>query len=160
MRSMSMICILVFACLAHAEETKLPGKRIAIGPMSYSDIYPAVWFCPEDGSISPLTERSENPPKPKFRIWIEPRDPEMNLLPGTDEKEQRAFIVIGNGEDAYVKATKKDAKGGGPSSLPRGTLTKKKPVFIYKEKKKAWVCIVLELNTKNRTMAFMWRELK
>ncbi len=135
-----------------AGDTTLPGQRITIGPEDFSDIYPAVWFCPDDATISPVMQKSEKPPQPKFRIWIEPADPEMRTLPGN------AFVVIGNGEDAYRKATKETA-GEGESSLEKA-LTSKKPVFIYKEKEKAWAGMVLELDPKNGTMSFMWRELK
>ena len=47
----------------------LPGKKVVIGPDDFSEIYPAVWFCPDDATFTSLKKRSEKPPENKYRIW-------------------------------------------------------------------------------------------
>ncbi|NQT54175.1 hypothetical protein HQ576_19115 [bacterium] len=131
--------------------------KVTIGPESYSKIYQAVWFCPDDATIAPLKEKSEEPPLPKFSIWIEPGDPEMNYLPGK-RAAKGDFVMIGSGMAAFKRATR-NTPGKSKDKLRRAELSQKEPVFLYRERGKTWACIVLELDTTKKTMSFMWREL-
>ena len=145
-----LLISLLLAIEVFAEEATLPGKKVNITIKDYSDIYPAVWFSPNDGSISGLIDKSENPPKPKFKIWIEPQDPEINGI-GT-------FILLGHGEDAYNKATVK-TKGKSKHCLLGDDLLGEKPVFLFKDKQNTWVFIILSLNKKAKSILFVWRKL-
>ena len=85
----------------------LEGNTVTISPENFSDIYPAVWFCPDDATITGLKEKSEVPPHEKFRIWIEPSDPEFNIVPDKAKKGKKAFVYLGDGKQKYVKASLK-----------------------------------------------------
>lgn len=159
MKKILLISIFILAGFVNAEDKKLLGLKITIGPENYSDIYPAIWFCPEDGSISGLIEKSEKPPNPKFKIWIEPQDPEINGIPGNKDKNKGSFILIGNGKNVYNQATK-NVTGKTKKSLNGTDLNTKLPVFVYQDQDKIWAFIILTVDRKAKTMSFMWRELK
>ena len=135
------------------------GKRVTIGPEAFSEIYPAVWFSPEDATFVALKERSEKPPDAQHRIWIEPSDPEINTLPLDGGKRTRPFVVIGSGSATYRTAAR-DAEGKRESRLRGATLLKDKPVFLYTENDRVWVCMILAADKEKQTMSFLWRELK
>lgn len=137
---------------------ELPGKKVSIGPENYSDIYPAVWFCPDDATFVPLKERSEIPPEARYRIWIEPSDPEFNTTPIEGSKGISHFIEIGTGEKTYKNATG-STPGKKVKRLGSSNFEQDKPVFIYAEKKKKWAFIILSTDRKKQTITFMWRKL-
>ena len=72
---------------------------VTISPAQFSDIYPAVWFSPSTGEISPLLEESETPPAPHFEVWIEPGDPEFALSPDADGDPSAGLVYYGEGDD-------------------------------------------------------------
>ena len=76
-------------------------KKIRVDPSRFSDIYPAVWFSPSTGEISPIKEKSEKPPEEKYEIWIEPNDPEFAFLRGA--REGVGFALLGYGDDVFGK---------------------------------------------------------
>lgn len=148
--------LIAMLCFGGANDG-LKGKQVSIGPMNYLFSYPAVWFSPEDTSVTSIQGMSEKPPDPRYKIWIEPRDPEINIVSKSSLKA--SFMRLGHGKALYENATK-ESSGKSYQSLPRDFLIKKHPVFIYKEGKKAWVGIILKLNTEGKEMLFKWRQLK
>ena len=76
-----------------------------------------------------------------------------------EDKNKDSFILIGNGKEVYNQATK-NVTGKKQKSLNSTDLTTKLPVFVYKDHDRVWVCIILTVNRKAKTMSFMRRELK
>ena len=95
--SVFVACLVCVSGLAGAADAE---KVIVVDETRFSDIYPAVWFSPSTGEITPLKERSQNPPEEKYEIWIEPRDPEFGYNP--DKKPLGVgFAEVGKGQAAF-----------------------------------------------------------
>lgn len=78
------------------------GKSIVVDKSKFSDIYPAVWFSPSTGELSPLKDKSEKPPAEQYEIWIEPHDPEFAFIPnGTHEV---GFAALGGSSEVFTNA--------------------------------------------------------
>jgi hypothetical protein len=135
------------------------AKSIRITKESFSEIYPAVWFSPSDGSIAPLTERSEKPPKTKFKIWIEPSDPEIATLEQESAEEgNQGFQLIGHGETHFmnpVLPTQRDLV----SRVRAEDLEKPLAVLLYVEGKRSYVMFVESISTDRQELVFRWKAL-
>ena len=158
-KTLILLMLLSGMAMSLRSAEQLPGKQVRIGPKDFSKVYAAVWFCPEKADVIPITKREEVPDDPAYRIWIEPGDPEINVVPIEGEKKKGTFVHIGSGTNAYVHA-KKGMKGRAHRSLGGEELGAKQPVFIYREKDHEWVFMVVALDAKAQTLSMMWRVLK
>jgi hypothetical protein len=141
-----------------ADEPK--PRDITVDKSAFSDIYPAVWFSPSTGEITPLKERSEKPPEEKYEIWIEPNDPEFGYNP--DLKPQGVgFALLGKGEAIFsdpqipekprikLKITNLMQPSQGPENL----------VFFCQAKSCQCVIMVTAMDPKKQIIRFRWRLL-
>jgi len=81
-----------------------PLKTIEISKASY-DTYPAVWFSPSTGEITPTNDGGDHPGE-KYLYWIEPRDPEFEIPKKFDFKFRRnddkyGIKYIGDGQALF-----------------------------------------------------------
>ena len=158
MKRITVLATLLITSVAFAGE-ELPGEKVSISPALFPKIYPAVWFCPDDASVTSLKEKTEKPPEKRYRIWIEPSDPEIAPAPFEGTMKGKQFISVGVGEDAYRKANIA-TPGKELRKLGISEISKKKPVFIYREGQNRWALMVLEYDKKEEKITFMWRRLK
>ena len=158
MKALIPLAILGLLSSALCQEPAADHK-ITITPKDYSKVYPAVWFCPDDATIIAIQEKSEVPPQEKFRIWIEPSDPEFNVAPAKINKDKKAFVFLGEGKEVYDKASFND-KGEEHARLGQSQLMKKQPVFIYREKDRQWAFMVEKVSREKETMTFLWKRLQ
>jgi hypothetical protein len=144
------------ACLAALSLAADNGKTISVEPSMFSAVYPAVWFSPSTGEITPLKERSERPPAEQYEIWIEPGDPELRI-----RGEGVGFALIGKGKEAFRNPSI-------PDDLPlKGILTRlmeeaqatDQLVFFCKAKDSACVIMVTAMDSKEEVLQFTWRLL-
>lgn len=151
------LCSIAFIGAAQEE---MAHKAIRITKDSFSEIYPAVWFSPSDGTIAPLTEASEKPPKPIFKIWIEPSDPEIATLDRKAAKEgNQGFQLIGHGETHFKNPVPpKERKL--VSRIRTEDLEKPLAVFLYVEGKKSYVMLIESLSKDNQELTFQWKTLE
>ena len=89
----------IVGCIA-PQAVASPPTTITIDKRSFSDIYPAVWFDPNSGTVYKITEESEKPPVAGAVVWIEPGDPEFAVGQGVEE--QVGMCVIGYGEEVFA----------------------------------------------------------
>jgi len=142
-----------------ATQEGIDHKTIRITKDSFSKIYPAVWFSPSDGTIAPLTEKSENPPKPTFKIWIEPSDPEIATLDRKAAKEgNQGFQLIGHGETHFTNPVPPKEKKL-VSRIRAEDLEKPLAVFLYVEGKKSYVMFIESLSKDKQELTFQWKAL-
>lgn len=141
-------------------------KRILVNKTTFSDVYPAVWFSPSSGDISPLTENSETPPKKKYEIWIEPRDPEFAFGPGR-ERENVGFLLVGKGKNDFQSASIPDDAKLAKSKLAKRLSDLKKltaggklPVFYCKAANSECFIMITTLDTEKEMIGFRWRPLE
>ncbi len=155
----ALIALMTLGLLSSAlSQEAAAGKKVTITPKDFSEIYPAVWFCPDDATITSLKEKSEKPPHEKFRIWIEPSDPEFNVTPAKADKNKKAFVYLGEGKVVFEKASFGD-KGEEHVRLGRSELMKDQPVFIYREGDKQWAFMIEKVDREKETLSFVWRQL-
>lgn len=153
-----LVLLLSIECIGAVEEEGGP-KTIRITKDSFSEIYPAVWFSPSDGTITPLTEKSEEPPKPIFKIWIEPSDPEIATLDRKAATEgNEGFQLIGHGRTHFKNPVAPREKKL-VSRVPAKDLEKPLAVFLYTERKKSYVMLIESLSTDEQALTFQWKAL-
>ena len=71
---------------------------------SFSKFYPAVWFSPSDGTITPVLDDTEIPTDRKNTIWIEPGDPEISTSRSLRRQRGKGlseFQLIGYGKTHF-----------------------------------------------------------
>ncbi len=156
----SLSALFLLAFIGAAQGKEIAHKTIRITKDSFSDIYPAIWFSPSDGTIAPLTEASEKPPKPSFTIWIEPSDPEIATLDRKAAKEgNQGFQLIGHGERHFKKPVPPiDRKL--VSKIQIKDLEKPLGVFLYVEGDKSYVMLVESLSKDKQELTFQWKALE
>jgi len=150
--TLPLILSLVAALASAADD----GKTITVTQKSFSDIYPAVWFSPSTGEVSPLKTKTEAPPAKQYEIWIEPRDPEFALM-----GKEGGFALLGKGEKAFRNPTlpaapKLDAK---LTHLMRDMKPGDKPVFYCKARNSTCLIMVVALDKQEQVLVFKWRPL-
>ena len=139
-------------------------KEITIDQSSFSKVYPAVFFSPLDGDISPIVE-GEKPPAEKFEIWIEPNDPEVAFGIGQDS-EQCGFIHLGNGLDTFNKTSESKLNSIGPDKsgdrkISREMITSEdQPVFLVKGRNSRSIIIILSCDPEAQKIQFKWKLIK
>lgn len=85
---------------SNVPESNATVKMVEISKDQFSEVYPAMWFSPSDGTVSPILTRSEEPPEPKYEIWVEPGDPEFSFLDILPESG-RGIAVVGFGDFVF-----------------------------------------------------------
>jgi len=136
------------------------SKRIVVDESKFSDIYPAVWFSPSTGEITPLKERSETPPEEKYEIWIEPDDPEFGWNP--DQKPSGVgFALIGKGTGDFVNPTiPKDPKLRLKiTQHMKETQGAEQLVFYCKAKTSECLIMITAMDSKKEIIRFDWRPI-
>ena len=151
-----LLLLLLIPCIGAAQEESGP-KTIRITKDSFSDIYPAVWFSPSDGKITPLTEKSEKPPKPIFKIWIEPSDPEIATLEQKSAEEgNQGFQLIGH-EEAHFMNPVLPTERNLVSRVRAEDLEKPLAVSLYVEGKRSYVMLVESISRDRQELTFRWK---
>jgi len=154
-----LLVLFSISCISAAQE-ETAHKTIRINKDSFSEIYPAVWFSPSNGTIAPLTEKSETPPKPTFKIWIEPSDPEIATLDRKAAEEgNQGFQLIGHGETHFKNPVPPKEKKL-VSRIRAEDLEKPLAVFLYVEGKKSYVMLVESLLKDEQELTFQWKALE
>ena len=150
--------LLCMAALAHAADDG--SKTVRVDEKAFSDVYPAVWFSPSTGEITPLKEKSEVPPEEKYEIWIEPDDPEFGYNPDAKPKGV-GFARIGSGADAFRDPSIPDSPQLKLSitHLMQETQAQEPLVFYCKAKTSTCLIMVTAMNKAERVIQFKWRLL-
>lgn len=152
------LCLLHVLAVCHASDI---GKAIVVDKSKFSEIYPAVWFSPSTGEITPLKKMSEVPPEAKYEIWIEPDDPEFGYNP---EKEPKGvgFALLGKGLEVFknpvipekprlkLKLTHFMGKLQGSEN----------PVFYCKAKTSECLIMITVMDKEEGIISFRWRPLR
>lgn len=146
-----LISSLFVICSAHGAE-----KKITINKESYSEVYPAVWFNPDKGTIHTLTAKSEKPPVEGATIWIEPDDPEFAIGPNV---KGVSFYEAGAGEDsfkniAWTEGLRKVSEID--MSVLKGDAS---PVYIIQTEKGRYAIILDAVDTDKSSIVFRWKPL-
>ena len=154
----TIVVVFLFASLSYAEDET---KTIRVDRTTFSAIYPAVWFSPSTGEISPLLKKSEIPPEEKFEIWIEPRDPELGYNP--DKKPVGVgFALVGKGPEVFknppIPANPKLALK--ITSLIKEEQGTEQFVFYCKGKSATCLIMLTAIDRKEQVIQFTWRLLK
>jgi hypothetical protein len=156
--SLLLTCVI---CLAPIPPERAEVKTVVIDEKKFSDIYPAVWFSPSTGEVSPLKQKSEVPPAEQYEIWIEPRDPEFAFGPGIKAKGV-GFAALGKGLDVFRKASRprNPRLESNLAKLLKGVKVEELPVFYCKAKDSECVIMVTALDRKKHLLRFQWKRLK
>ena len=129
-------------------------KVVTISKEHFSDIYPAMWFSPSTGELSPLLEESEDPPAPQYECWVEPSDPEFAFL----SKGDIGFALLGAGDDAFAADLPDDV---GELDRKLTNVLGNKPLSVVYVKGEGGSCVIqiLKWDPDNTTIQFKWRSL-
>ena len=127
---------------------------VTISEEQFSEIYPAMWFSPSTGEVSPLLEESEDPPAPQYECWVEPRDPEFAF----SSDEGVGFAFVGKGDGAF-EADPPDDVGEFSSELDDPLDNGRLPVFFVQGEGGSCLIQILKWDPDNSTIEFKWRKL-
>lgn len=160
----ALICLIAaFSSSILWADAPAKDKEITISKASFSNFYPAVWLNPGTGEISGAD--GEKPPKETLEIWLEPRDPEIQMAPGikSDEKLSVGFVSLGDGEDvfdaAYASSDSQPEPGKFIKSIPKAEFLKPKTVFRYYGKSASCVLMIEEVDKENEVIKFKWKPI-
>lgn len=135
-------------------------KMVEVSEAYFSDIYPAMWFSPSDGTVSPILDKSEEPPEAKYECWVEPGDPEFAFL---DEPLGRGigFAVIGFGDKVFNEAVIPDdieIKNRIDKHL-EPFMIQERPVYYVQGKYGKCLIQIHQYDSKERVIKFKWRSI-
>ncbi len=149
----AMVSILTFSTIAYSQESE---KVVTVKPGLFSTVYPAMWFSPSTGDLTPLKDKSEKPPVPGYEIWIEPQDPEIGFL--ATEKSV-GFMLIGKGDSAFREPdipTEPSLERAVKKAFMKMDLSEK-PVFYVKGRNSSCLIMITELDYNKHFLKFKWK---
>ena len=154
MKHTTLVAILF--CVATLTIAADEGKTVSVDPTEFSEVYPAVWFSPSTGEITPLREKSERPPAQQYEIWIEPGDPEFGIM-----DKGLGFALIGKGNDAFKNPSIPDEPSlkGAITHLMKKEQAPDHLVFYCKAKDSTCLIMVTTMDPKKEVLQFKWRLL-
>jgi len=151
--------VAIFATTSTGQEVPSEkAKDIVVDKTKFSDLYPSVWFSPSTGEITSLKEKSEVPPEKKYKIWIEPGDPEFALLPDSKVKDA-GFQLLGYGEKTFNEAATPKTLELSPelTKLLRDSGGAKLPVFYFKTGDDKCFLMITSVDKEKEVIRFRWR---
>ena len=142
-------------------DAKPTVKMVEISEAHFSDIYPAMWFSPSDGTVTPITEKLEEPPEAKYECWVEPGDPEFAFL---DEPlgSGMGFAVIGFGDRVFNEGVIPDdieIKDRIDTHL-QPFMIQERPVYYVQGKYGKCLIQIHRYDSEARVIKFKWRSVK
>ena len=135
-------------------------KMVEVSEAFFSEFYPAMWFSPVDGTVSPITDKLEEPPEAKYECWVEPGDPEFAFL-SEPLGRGMGFAVIGFGDKVFNEGVIPDdieIQDRIDTHLDP-LLIQERPVYYVKGKYGKCLIQIHRYDSKERIIKFKWRSL-